>query len=129
MIQRCRSTCQCTLYNTLLGLRTCYAVAWDGTLKLWCFSLLGFSAAAYQGLRPLCYACIATPVVLMWQAMAPTPTASPLVLHTSRCADAVAYEQLPAVDRWLLWRLSAVMTDVTESYESYNVSVSCSTFV
>ena len=33
--------------------------------------------------------------------------------------EAIKYEDLPAVDRYALWKLSAVMTEVRDSYESF----------
>lgn len=36
--------------------------------------------------------------------------------------DAVPYQQLPAVDRWLLSSHARLMAEVTAAYESYQVS-------
>lgn len=36
-------------------------------------------------------------------------------------SDAVLYEQLPAVDRWLLAKHSQVMAEVQDAYETYQV--------
>lgn len=35
--------------------------------------------------------------------------------------DAVPYEQLPGVDKYVLARYAALMTDVQEAYEAYQV--------